>query len=194
MTVNNTKNSLVKDLSRNLKILGIAQTGDINAALIPGNSDIDLFVLCAGIPAEEERKQVYAQYSGVYTECMMNVCSGGIWGYGDILIIEGIDVMFMYFTTDEMEHYLDEVLQGQHLDNVGGFYPTGRLSSVEAINILFERDSAWTALKEKVKNIPRIYLENYFIITLIRYWMMRIWAEYCFGKRFFSIIMYWKTP
>lgn len=154
MKVNDTKERLVKELSQNIKVLGIAQTGDINAELIRGSSDIDMFVLCTGIPTEEERKQVYSQYSDEYTECWMNVCSGGIWGYGDILIIDGIDVMFMYFTMEEMENYLEEVLQGKHLDRVGGFYPTGRLSSVENINILFERNSAWTGLKEKVKKHP----------------------------------------
>jgi hypothetical protein len=85
---------------------------------------------------------------------MMNVCNGGIWGYGDILIIEGIDVMFMYFTMEEMDQYLEEVLQGKHLDREGGFYPTGRLSSVESIYILYENNSAWTSMIEKVKKPP----------------------------------------
>lgn len=47
---------------------------------------------------------------------MMNVCNGGIWGYGDILIIDGIDVMFMFFTVGEMDNYLDEGIQGKHLE------------------------------------------------------------------------------
>jgi hypothetical protein len=74
--------------------------------------------------------------------------------YGDILIIDGIDVMFMYFTIEEMNNYLDEVLQRKHLENEGRFYPTGRLSSVETINILYESSSTWTALKQKVKKYP----------------------------------------
>lgn len=156
------KDKLAYDLSGIDKIKGIGQTGDINAEPVPGNSDIDLFVLCTAIPTEDERKQVYQKYSEYYSECSMNVCNGGIWGYGDILLIDRIDVMFMYFTFEEMEQYLDEVLQGMHLGQDGGFYPTGRLSSVEGINILYESDYIWTALKAKVKQHPRDLFEMLF--------------------------------
>lgn len=162
MNVIEIKDKLVSELSQNNKIKGIGQTGDINAELIPGNSDIDMFVLCTSIPTEAERKSVYSNYANEYSECLMNVCNGGIWGYGDILIIDGIDVMFMYFTIKEMECYIDEVLNGEHLDREGGFYPTGRLSSVESINILYENDTEWTSLKEKVKKHPIDLFEKLF--------------------------------
>jgi hypothetical protein len=93
---------------------------------------------------------------------MMNVCNGGIWGHGDILLIDGIDVMFMYFTIDEMSNYLDEVLQGKYLDKEGGFYPIGRLSSIENINILYESNTVWTKMKEKVKTYPIDLFEKLF--------------------------------
>lgn len=162
MNIIEIKNKLVIDLSQIHKIKAIGQTGDMNATLIPGNSDIDMFVLCTTIPTEAERKSVYANYSNEYSECLMNVCNGGIWGYGDILIINGIDVMFMYFTTEEMESYLNDVLNGKHLDREGGFYPTGRLSSVESINILYECNTEWTSLKERVKNHPIHLFERLF--------------------------------
>jgi hypothetical protein len=92
-------------------------------------------------------------------------------------MIDGIDVMFMYFTTAEMEHYLDEVLQGKHLDRDGGFYPTGRLSSVESINILYENDSAWTSLKEKVKEHPIDLFEK-----LFRYHIAKVLDEEDLGR------------
>lgn len=162
MKVIDTKDKLVSELSENNKIKGIGQTGDINADLIPGNSDIDMFVLCTTIPSEAERKKVYSNYSNEYSECMMNVCCGGLWGYGDILIIDGIDVMFMYFTIEETEQYLEAVLNGKHLDREGGFYPTGRLSSVESINILYESNAEWTSLIEKVKKHPMDLFERLF--------------------------------
>ena len=162
MNVIKTKDKLVNELSQNSKIKGIGQTGDINAELIPGNSDIDMFVLCTTIPTEAERKSVYSNYSNEYSDCLMNVCNGGIWGYGDILIIDGIDVMFMYFTTEEMEYYLDDVLNGKHFDREGGFYPTGRLSSVESINILYQSNNEWTSLVEKVKKHPIELFERLF--------------------------------
>ncbi len=81
-----------------------------------------MFVLCTTIPTATERERVYTKYSKEYSECLMNVCNGGIWGYGDILIIDGIDVMFMYFTIGEMEQYLDEVLHGKHSEREDGFF------------------------------------------------------------------------
>ena len=154
MNVIEVRDMLIHELRLNDKIKGIGQTGDLNAELIPGNSDIDMFVLCTEIPTEVERLSVYTKYSSKYSECRMNVSNGGIWGYGDILIIDEIDVMFMYFTLDEMEQYLDDVLNGGHLDREGRFYPTGRLSSVENINILYESNDEWTLLIHKVKNYP----------------------------------------
>ena len=158
----NIKKRLVSDLSQCCKIKGIGQTGDINAELIPGCSDIDMFVLCSAIPTEDERKQIYLKYSTEYSKCFMNASNGGIWGYGDILIIDEIDVMFMYFTIEEMNDYLDEVLQGKHLNNEGRFYPTGRLSSIENINILYESDATWTTMKQKVKKYPIDLFEKLF--------------------------------
>lgn len=155
MTVTETRDRLIRELVNNDKICAVAQTGDPNAPLIPGSSDIDMFVLCSEIPTAEERRGAYEKFSGEYTEMLMNVCSGGIWGYGDILLIGGIDVMFMYFTIEEMEAYLDEVLHGKHLDREGRFYPVGRLSSVEDIGVLFEREGEWTRLKNKVAARPQ---------------------------------------
>jgi hypothetical protein len=66
MNVNEIKDRLVNDLSQNSKIKGIGQTGDINANLIPGNSDIDMFVLCTLVPSEAERQSVYNKYFDVY--------------------------------------------------------------------------------------------------------------------------------
>ncbi len=154
MKVNNIKDELVKELANRSEIKGIAQTGDINAPLVPGNSDIDIFVLCTEVPSKEEREGVYHHFSKDYSELSMNVCNGGIWGYGDILMIDGIDVMFMYFTIDEMADYVNEVMSGKHLDKDWGFYPTGRLSSIENISVLYEEGKTWTSLIEKVKTYP----------------------------------------
>ncbi len=177
MHVNEIKDRLVRDLSHNDKIKGIGQTGDISAALVPGYSDIDLFVLCTSIPSEEERQSVYIRYSAEYSNCMMNVCHGGIWGYGDILIIDGIDVMFMYFTIEEMGQYLEEVLQGRHLDREGGFYPTGRLSSIQNISILYEDHAEWTSMKEKVNQPPIDLYEK-----LFNYHLQRVIDEEDLGR------------
>ncbi|HEX3076043.1 MAG TPA: DUF4037 domain-containing protein [Lachnospiraceae bacterium] len=156
------RDKLVLDLSQLQEVKGIGQTGDINAKLIPGQSDIDLFVLCTSVPKEDVRKQIYSRYSTDYTGCQMNASNGGIWGYGDILFIEGIDVMFMYFTFDEMRDYIEEVLRGDHLGKEGDFYPTGRLSSIENINILYEDSATWSSLKERAKTYPHELFERLF--------------------------------
>ena len=59
MNANDFRDRLVSLLAEYDGILGIGQTGDINAPLIPGKSDIDLFVLCERIPGREERLSCY---------------------------------------------------------------------------------------------------------------------------------------
>lgn len=152
---NEFKNLLVELLSKCETIYGIGQTGDINAPLIPGKSDIDLFVLCKEVPSKEEREAMYQKLLGKYESLEMQVCSGGIWGYGDIFICDGIDVMPMYFTIDEMRGYIEEVLAGKHLEKEGRFYPIGRLASIETINVLFDREETWGHIVELVKNHPQ---------------------------------------
>lgn len=177
MSVTQIKDELVIELSKKNCINGIAQTGDRNTPLIPGKSDIDIFLLCTEIPAKEEREEVYHPFSSYYTELSMNVCNGGIWGYGDILLIDGIDVMFMYFTIEEMVGYVEEVLAGKHLDKNWGFYPTGRLSSIENISVLYEEDNTWTNIINRVKTYPVTLFKE-----LYRFHMDRVLNEEDLGR------------
>lgn len=156
------KTQLITQLSMDEKIKGIGQTGNIEAQLIPGKSDIDLFVLCTEVPSQEERKQFYSQLTLQDFTLQMEVCGGGIWGYGDILVMDGIDVMPMYFTITEMKDYLEEVLQCRHLDKDGRFYPVGRLASISTIHILYEEDTAWTSLKTMVNNKPASFFQTWY--------------------------------
>ncbi len=155
LTTTEFKDKLVLEISKCEKVKGIGQTGDINAKLIPGQSDIDLFILCSAIPSEKERLLIYSNLASNYSECTMSVCNGGLWGYGDILVSNNIEVMPMYFTIEEMERYIVDTLNGKNINKAGRFYPTGRLASVETINILYEETSEWTKLKEKVQEYPK---------------------------------------
>ncbi len=172
-----TKDKLVYEISKCRDVKGVAQTGNINAKLVPGQSDIDLFVLCANIPSQKERERIYSIFVKQYSECTMNVCNGGKWGNGDILVIEGIEIMPMYFTIKEMKTYLEETLQGKHLGMAGGFYPTGRLASVETINILYEEDFEWSAMKEMVKRPQDELFEK-----LFHYHISRVLNEEDLGR------------
>lgn len=162
MNANDFKIKLTELLEKCPSVKAIAQTGDIDAPLIPGKSDIDLFVLCDSVPTCEEREALYVTLIRDYSELHMGVCNGGIWGHGDIFQVEGIDVMPMFFEITEMSDYLNEVLEGKHLDNEGGFYPVGRLASVETINILYEENREWSKLKEKVCTYPEKLFDRLF--------------------------------
>lgn len=154
MNANDFRDQLITMLAADRDILGIGQTGDIFAPLIPGKSDIDLFVICERIPDRQERLSRYQPLIAACSSLQMEVCSGGVWGYGDIFVCEGIDVMPMYFTKTEMEGYLREVLDGRHLEREGRFYPIGRLASIEALHVLHEKDASWTKIISMVKAHP----------------------------------------
>ena len=159
---NELKNNLVDILSEHEMIYGIGQTGDINAPLIPGKSDIDLFVLCKEVPSFEERRKLYTKISVSYEKLDMQVCAGGIWGYGDIFLCDGIDVMPMYFTIDEMTEYIEEVMACKHLAKDGRFYPIGRLASIETINVLYDRNKTYETIVNRVKSHPQELFENWY--------------------------------
>jgi hypothetical protein len=162
MQVNEFKEKLIKIISDCDDVLGIGQTGDVNAPLIPGKSDIDIFVICREVPSKEIRLRLYEKLIGIYEHLDMEVCTGGIWGYGDIFIVNDIEVMPMYFPINEMENYIDEVLTGKHLIKEGRFYPIGRLASIETLNILYEIENSWTNIIEKVKEHPKALFEKWY--------------------------------
>ena len=152
---------LVRALSDDPRILGIGQTGSPDAALIPGRSDIDLFVLCSEVPPEDERRALYAQLGDGF-DLHMSVCNGGRWGYGDILVAGGVDVMPMYFPLSEMRDYLTRLLSGEGLDKEGRFYPVGRLASVSTIHVLHEKARAWSELRDLVNEKPDAFFRAWY--------------------------------
>jgi len=168
MDVNAFKNDLVSVISNCKSVYGIGQTGDINAPFIPGKSDIDLFVICETVPSKEERMAMYQCLSGKYDRLDMEVCAGGIWGYGDIFLCDGIDVMPMYFTITEMRGYIEEVLAGKHLEKEGRFYPIGRLASIETLNVLYEIENSWSDLIARVKEHPKALFQSWYASEIWR--------------------------
>ena len=157
------KSEMVQRLSQEDKVMGIGQTGSIDAVLVPGKSDIDLFVLCSEIPSRNERETWYSELEKADYTLQMEVCRGGVWGTGDILVVDGIDVMPMYFTVLEMNDHLEEILACKHLEKDGCFYPSGRLSSVSTITVLHEKENTWTKLKERVNQKPDLFFREWFL-------------------------------
>ena len=155
MNVHAFRDKLVTTLSACPAIKGVGQTGDLNAPLIPGKSDIDLFVLCDAVPAQDERRALYQALADDTESLRMQVCDCRDWGVGDVLVCGGVEIMPMYFTTQHMQRDLDELLSGGRIEKEGGFYPIGRLATIETMNVLCETDRAWSRLIDRVRQHPR---------------------------------------
>jgi hypothetical protein len=147
---------LLEEVSQIEEIRSIGQTGDINFIPKAGESDIDIFVLGDTVPSYETRKAVYDKNSSLFEECRMQVCEGGVWGTGDIFMIDGVETMLMYFSTDETLKYVNDILDGKHLDSTRGFYPVGRCATLKSINIIFDESQVLDSLKK----ILLIYPDN----------------------------------
>ena len=57
---------MVEEISNCEEMLGIGQTGDMNAPLIPGKSDIDLFIICKKVPNADRRLSLYQSFDALY--------------------------------------------------------------------------------------------------------------------------------
>lgn len=155
--IQETLTSIIKAVSSMKEVCAVGQTGEPGKIPLPGESDIDIFVICVDIPSREDRRSIYDRLidQNRIQHCQISVCEGGDWGVGDVFQVQGVDTMLMYFTAREMEEYLEAVLAGRHLDCVNGFYPVGRCATMQNIQILSERDGYLTHLKEKLATYPQ---------------------------------------
>jgi hypothetical protein len=145
---------LLVEVSNIEVIKAIGQTGDINYIPKAGEADIDIFVLGDIIPSYEDRKALYDGNDSLFEQCILNVCEGGDWGTGDILIIDGVETMLMYFRTDETLQYVNDILEGKHLECINGFYPVGRCATLRNINVIYDESKILGSLKEKLSVYP----------------------------------------
>ena len=168
---------LLDQVSSLKEVRAIGQTGAMNSVPQAGESDIDIFVLGDKIPDYEERKAIYDKSAALFQECDMNVCEGGDWGTGDVFIIDGVETMLMYFRIDETLKYVDEILAGNHLDSIKGFYPVGRCATLKNINVIYDESGVFAALKEKLAIYPDQLKEK-----MIDFHMERTLDEEDFGR------------
>jgi hypothetical protein len=159
------------------QIRAIGQAGDINTVPKAGESDIDIFVLADTIPSYEHRKEIYNKNSSLYEECTMNVCEHGVWGTGDIFIINGVETMLMYFSTGETLSYVNEILEGKHLNSINGFYPIGRCATLKNITILYDELGILSDLQEKLRVYPEQLSKE-----LVSFHIKRVKDEENFGR------------
>lgn len=145
---------LLNEVSQIKDIKAIGKTGDANIIPMAGESDIDIFVFGKKIPNDTIRKEVYDKNHSLYESYSINVCEGGVWGTGDIFTMDGVETMLMYFTIDETNNYLGEILAGEHIDSLGRFYPIGRCATLRNLNIIYDENEVLESLKEKLFHYP----------------------------------------
>lgn len=149
------KNILVRETAGMEGVDAIGQTGEPDAVPVPGFGDFDLFVLCSRIPSREERISCYNRQSALFTKLDMEVCKDDIhWGTGDILLVDGVETMFMYFFTEDMKDYIDSVINGSRIAPEGEFYPLGRLATMSSINILVDKTGILEEIKTSLGEYP----------------------------------------
>lgn len=168
---------LFDEVSKIKVIHAIGQTGDISFVPKAGEADIDIFVFGDIVPSYEERKVVYDKNSDLFEECYMNVCENGVWGTGDVFKIDGVETMLMYFNIEETLCYIDDILNGKHLDSIKGFYPIGRCATLKNINIIYDELEILASLKEKLSIYPNELKEE-----MVAFHIRKINDEEDFGR------------
>ena len=125
-------------------VRGVAVTSpDVPA---PGEGDVDMMVYCAAVPPASERKTLYAGEIPLF--------SGGRWGEGDRVILEGVEVYVMYFTMEQAREDIATIQSGARAPKEsGGFYITGRLAMYKNLLPIVE-DGCISELKAMAAEYP----------------------------------------
>jgi len=152
--INQKIGQLISSVAQLDKVQAIGQSGDISVEPQPGESDIDIFVFCDQIPSLEERKGQYEKNGSLYQSCAMQVCAGGEWGTGDILMVGGVESMFMYFTIDDTRHDVEEILAGRQLDSRRGYYPIGRCATLRQLHVWYDAAGFLAEMKKLLADYP----------------------------------------
>ncbi len=155
-SINGKISRLLDAVSAIAEVVAIGRTGDIRADLLPGQSDVDIFVFCGNIPDREVRDAAYQTQRNSFTDRALSVCEGGDWGTGDVFKVDGVDIMLMYFRMDDTVAYINDVLAGNHTECIRGFYPVGRLATIKDIHIVYDRSGALSTLKGQLAIYPAV--------------------------------------
>ncbi len=119
-------------LKRHPMILAAGQSGSGKET----DGDIDLFVYCRAIPSAAEREELMRPLGGAYTAF---TGTPGHWGIADMLEAAGAEVWLMYFTDEEAEKEIREILSGEHPDKLDNYYyPVGRLATIQSFSVLHD--------------------------------------------------------
>ncbi|MDD3242700.1 MAG: DUF4037 domain-containing protein [Eubacteriales bacterium] len=135
-------------------VTALAISGGSPAVPPPNGGDMDWFVYGSAVPPLEARHAAYAAAADAWDSVQMKVCEACAWGTGDIFKVDGVDVMFMYFTYDEVLADLESCLSGKRLQPEGAYYPIGRCATLQGLWIARDTQGFLAKLKERLKVYP----------------------------------------
>ena len=121
----------------------------------PGEGDIDLFVYCAEIPTDHERREVLLPLQGEIERLEMSRVESGHWGTGDCLWLAGVETWLLYFTLAEARAELAALLGGQYLGRSDSYYyPLGRCAMWKIMRVLYDPAGVLHSFKSRLTEYP----------------------------------------
>ena len=152
--INHKIGQLISSVAQLDHVQAIGQSGDRSIEPQPGESDVDIFVFCDQIPELEARRSQYEKSSSLFQSCAMQVCAGGEWGTGDVLMVNRVETMFMYFSCDDTRRDVMEILAGHHLDSRRGYYPIGRCATLRQLYAWYDATGFLAEMKKLLADYP----------------------------------------
>ncbi len=152
--LNEILQKLLQDVACMSEVAAIGQTGDVKEIPKPGESDIDIFVYVKTMPAPKERMAAYQKSGTALLDLQLNACEGGNWGTGDAMLVSGVEIFLMYFTTEETVQNLNDILAGRLPDRIGAYYPIGRCAAIKTMHVHADRTGFLHTLQQRLKEYP----------------------------------------
>ena len=149
---------LVEAVARHEAVRAIGSSGGARPFPEPGRlaaGDIDLFVYCTEIPAQDRRREALASLGESVRQVAIGRSESGHWGQGDSLLAAGVETWLMYFTLAEARAELEAVLAGQYLGRLDSYYyPIGRCAMWKAMRIFYDPDGVLRSFKARLEVYP----------------------------------------
>ena len=154
-TIEAVLQKLVEILARHDAIRAIGLSGGDGPFPEPGKGDIDIFVYCTEIPAEEQRKELLSSLKEGITQVEIGKLEGGHWGLGDCFLMAGVETWLLYFTLDEARAELEATLAGKYPGRLDSYYyPIGRCAMWKTIRACYDPDGFLQMIKERLVEYP----------------------------------------
>jgi hypothetical protein len=146
---------LVESAARFPAVRAIGLSGGDRPLPQPGGGDIDLFMYCVQIPDLAQRRQLLAALPDWVEQIEVGRFAGGYWGQGDRCLIGGIESWLMYFTVDQAQTELAELLDGKYLGRVDHeYYPLARCAMWKTMRALYDPDGLLGGFRTRLVSYP----------------------------------------